>query len=402
MSGRPEPRPAKTRGPRKGTRKALIAGAGIGGLTAAVALQRIGYEVEVYERASALRPIGSGLAFTCNALTALHSVGIHLDLERTAQRWNALTFKTRKGRPIRTIHYQHFIERFGVPMLAVHRADIQQSLLRQLEGDPVTYGVTATGYVRERDGVRLTFSNGESARGDLLVGADGFNSAIRRQVIGAEQPRDGGYICWLATPMFSHPVVTPGYAAHYWGRGERFGLADLGGGRVYWWGTKNMPPEQARDWKGDKAEIARVYAKWAPEISAVIEATPADAIINVPAQDRPFRENWGDGPVTLLGDAAHPMMTSLGQGANMAIEDGVVLAQCLANAPDIESGLRRYEDLRRPRTRAMVEASLALSRIEQMANPVATLARRLYFRFVPESKLDAQNELALTFQGATP
>lgn len=386
------------------TRKAIIAGAGIGGLTAAVALQRAGYEVEVYERAAELRPVGSGLAFTCNALTALRSAGIHLDLERTARRWNALTFKTRRGRPIRTIHYQHFVERFGVPMLAVHRADIQQSLLDQLDGKPVTFGAIATGYVRDADGVRLTLSNGSTARGDLLVGADGFHSAIRRQVVGPEAPapRDGGYICWLATPTFSHPVVTPGYAAHYWGRGERFGLADLGGGRVYWWGTKNMPPDRARSWTGDKAEIARTYAGWAPEIGAVIAATPADGIINVPAQDRPFSERWGDGPVTLLGDAAHPMMTSLGQGANMAIEDGVVLARCLADASDVESGLRRYEDLRRPRTRAMVEASLALSRIEQLDNPIGTLLRRLYFRFLPESRLDAQNELALNFQGAVP
>lgn len=380
-------------------RKAIVAGAGIGGLTAAVALQRVGYEVEVYERASALRPVGSGLAFTCNALTALRSAGIHLDLEHTARRWNALTFKTRTGRPIRTIRYQHLVERFGAPMLAVHRADIQASLLAQLKDDPVTYGATATGYVRDGRGVRVTFSDGTEARGDLLVGADGFHSAIRRQVVGPEQPRDGGYICWLATPTFSHPVVTPGYAAHYWGRGTRFGLADIGGGRVYWWGTRNMPPERARAWTGDKAEIAGTYAGWAPEIGAVIAATPDDGIIDVPAQDRPFRERWGDGPVTLLGDAAHPMMTSLGQGANMAIEDGVVLARCLADAPDVESGLRRYEDLRRPRTRAMVEASLSLSRIEQLANPVATLLRRLYFRFVPESTLDARNALALDFEG---
>ena len=381
-------------------RRAIIAGAGIGGLTAAAALQRVGFEVEIYERATELRAVGSGLAFTCNALTALRSAGIRLDIEQQARHWTDLTFKTRRGRSIRTLHYRHFVERFGVPMLAVHRADIQASLRAQLAGDPITYGATATGYTRDGAGVRVSFSNGMTAHGDLLIGADGFHSAIRRQIVGPEQPRDGGYICWLATPAFTHPVVTPGYAAHYWGRGERFGLADIGGGRVYWWGTKNMPPDQARDWKGDKAEIARVYAKWAPEIGAVIEATPEDSIINIPAQDRPFSDHWGDGPVTLLGDAAHPMMTRLGQGANMAVEDGVVLARCLADAPDVESGLRRYEQARQPRTRALVEASLALSRVEQIENPIGVLLRRLYFRFVPESRLDQQNGLALDFEGA--
>ncbi|MFY1694531.1 MULTISPECIES: FAD-dependent oxidoreductase [unclassified Solwaraspora] len=380
---------------------AIVVGAGIGGLTAAAALRRTGYQVRIFERATDLLPTGSALALTCNASVALRQMGIELNLDGRAVQWDRLHFKSAAGQVIRTIHYRHFIQEFGVPMLAVHRADLQQALLEQVGEESVTLGATATGYDIDGDQVQVTFSDGHTVRGDVLIGADGIRSAIRRQLLGPEELRDGDYICWLATPHFTHTRVTPGYAAHYWGRGRRFGLADIGNGRVYWWGTMNMPGEAARTWKGDREEIERTYAGWADEVGAVLRATPEDTIITIPAQDRPFRGSWGTGPVTLLGDAAHPMMTSLGQGAAMAVEDGVVLAQCLAGADTISAGLRAYEDARRPRTHQMVQASYALSRIEQAEHPLAVLGRRVYFRWVPQRSIDARNRAALTFQGAS-
>ena len=171
----------------------------------------------------------------------------------------------------------------------------------------------------------------------------------------------------------------------------------LDGDRVYWWGTLNMAPAVARDWRGGKAEIERAYAGWAEEVQAAIARTPESAIISVPARDRPFLEQWGHGPVTLLGDAAHPMLPSLGQGAAVAVEDAVVLAHCLRHAADLPQALRRYEAVRRERTRWMVREAYSLSRVEQLAHPLADLARRLYLRWLPARLLDRRNEIALTF-----
>ena len=167
----------------------------------------------------------------------------------------------------------------------------------------------------------------------MLVGADGFRSAVRLTVAGEQAPSEYGYICWLATVRFTHPRMVPGYTGHYWGRGQRFGLIDIGGGMAYWWETKNMPAAQARDWNGDKADIISVFDGWAPEVVEAIERTPADAIISVPGQDRPFLKRWGMGPITLLGDAAHPMLTSRSQGASSAVEDGYVLAEAIPACP---------------------------------------------------------------------
>lgn len=380
-------------------KKIVIVGAGMGGLTAAAALGRAGFEVEVYERARELRPVGSALSLMSNALTALAAVGVEPEFTGRSLVFESLSFLTKRGRPIRTIHFGELARRIGQPNLAIHRASLQQALLEQASDAKFEFGATATGYAHDGDGVIVSFEDGREVRADVLIGADGFNSAIRRTIAGPERPLDYNYVVWRATPKFSHPKVTHAYAAHYWGRGQRFGLVDIGGGDVYWWGTKNMPAEQAADWRGGKAGVQRLYAGWADEVRQVIAATPEEGITSLPAQDRPFLEQWGDGPVTLLGDAAHPMLTSLGQGAAIAIEDGAVLAHCLKTIDDPRTALRAYEDRRRDRARGMVLASRGLSRTEQLQNPFQTFARGLYFRFVSEKALDRQNEQALIFPG---
>ena len=347
-------------------KKIAIVGAGIGGLTAAAGLKAAEFDVEIYEQSTVLRWVGSGLSLMTNALTALAAIGIKPDFEGRAQEFECLRFLTKRGRPIRTIDFGRLSREIGHPCLAIHRGSLQQALLEKVEGCKIELGAVATGIVAENDGVVVSFKDGREIRADVLIGADGFHSAIRTAITGPERPTDWNYIVWRATPRFRHPKITEGYVAHYWGRGQRFGLADIGGGNVYWWGTRNMPAEKMLGRRGGKEEIQKLYKGWAEEVQAVIAATPEESISSLPAQDRPFLERWGRGPVTLLGDAAHPMLTSLGQGAAIAIEDGVVLAHCLTTIDDPQAALRSYEDRRRDRARAMVEASRALSRIEQI------------------------------------
>lgn len=384
-------------------KKAIIVGGGIGGLTTAVTLRKIGLEVEVWERARELRVAGTALSFMCNAVAALHTLDIHLDEELAARGrvFERLHFLTRKGRRIRTMEFGEFARKQDAANFAIHRADLQAALLAAAGADlRIELGAVATGFRVTEAGVQVDFADGRQATGDLLIGADGFNSAIRRQLMGAEEIRDGGYDCWLATVPFQHPKFASGYAAHYWGAGERFGLADIGNGRAYWWGTKNSAPGQAAV-TDVKAEVQRVFAGWAPEVRAVIDTTPPESIVTVRAQDRPFRDTWGQGPVTLLGDAAHPMLVSLGQGAAMAVEDAVVLARQLAGA-DVVEGLRRYEAERIPRTHVMVEASYALSQVEQLEGPIKHRMRALYFKFTKESKFAEQNAGVLLFPANGP
>ncbi len=387
--------------PPRAPRKAIVIGAGIGGLTAAAALRKAGLDVEVYERAAELRAAGSGLSVMSNAIAALDSLGLGIDLAGRGQPLESYHVRTPRGRLIREFPFPEIIARVGSPSVLITRADLQQALLEATEGIPVVTGSTATAFEWEETGgdggVRVTFADGSEAYGDVLIGADGFHSAVRRQLVGPEEARDSGYICWLAVVPYTHPKFAPGSVIHYWGAGRRFGLVDVGGGRVYWWGTKNMPAERSRSWKGDRTEIFETYDGWADEVVHAIDVTPDDAVIAVPSQDRAFLERWGRGPVTLLGDAAHPMLTSLGQGCCMAIEDAVVLGRVLTGAQDIPAALRRYEDLRRDRTRGMVAASRGISTFEQSETLIRRPVRDAYFRFMPRRKLTGMLEDALTF-----
>ncbi|MCD2463844.1 FAD-dependent monooxygenase [Streptomyces sp. MBT42] len=383
-------------------RKALVVGAGIGGLAAAAALRRAGVEVQVFERAPELRPGTTAVSLMCNAVLALRSLDIDIapGLDKRAEVFDELKFLTRRGRPIRALPFREVSERLGASNYAVHRADLQQTLLDALGDESVIeFGAAAAGFVSGEDGVEVTFEDGRTASGDFLIGADGFNSAIRRQVAdpAADEPRPGNYACWLATVPFSHRRMTKGYAAHYWGRGQRFGLADIGRGRAYWWATKNVPPGASGHLRRGKEGLEGLFAGWADEVREAIRTTPEESIVRITAQDRPFLQRWGTGRTTLLGDAAHPMLVSLGQGAALAIEDAVVLAQHLRATADPVAALRGYEDERRPRTEGLVAAARALSENEQLEDFFPALARDLYFRFVPLSKLTGPNDAVLTW-----
>ncbi|UUU25414.1 FAD-dependent monooxygenase [Streptomyces sp. DSM 40750] len=379
-------------------RKALVVGAGIGGLTAAAALRHAGWDVEVHERATELRAAGSGLSVMSNAIAALESAGLDLKLAERGEVLRSYHVRTARGRLIREFPFPSIIRRLGVPSVLITRSALQEALLEAAEGIRLHLGSAAEDFsVDEASGqVTVRFADGREAHGDVLVGADGFNSAVRRQMVGPEDSRDSGYLVWLALTPFRHPRFTPGSVTHYWGSGQRFGLVDMGGGLLYWWGTKNMPASRSHDWKGGKAEVARAFAGWADEVRQAIEVTPEESILAVPSRDRMFLERWGRGPVTLLGDAAHPMLTSLGQGSGMAIEDAVVLARCLRGSGDVPAALRAYEDERRERTRGMVAASRSISEFEQSEN-VRRPIRDAYFRFLPTRKLTAILEGSLTF-----
>jgi len=271
-------------------------------------------------------------------------------------------------------------------------------VLLDAAGDiPIRFGAQIVDFEKANRGIRAVCADGWTTQADVLVGADGIHSRIRSKIAGPASPTDCGYVFCLATVAFEHPRVVPGYAGHYWGKGQRFGLIDIGGGRVYWWGSKNMPATQARCWRGRKTEILAAFDGWAPEIIDVIERTPDHAIVTVPAQDRPFLEQWGCGPVSLLGDAAHPMQTSLGQGASSAVEDAYVLAEAIARVSDPVAALRRYENLRRERARMLVRSSRRYSRLEQVQNPAVRAARDLGVRCTPTWVLKRHNIRPMRF-----
>lgn len=376
-------------------RRAVVIGAGIGGLSAAIALLRAGWDVAVYERSRELRPAGAGLSLWSNAMYALDQLGLAEAVRPLGVREAGGAFRTPNGDVLSRFDLAASERRTGQPTVVVHRADLQRVLLDALPPETVRLGVAFAGAVQDVRGVTVRLADGSTDRVAALIGADGIGSAVRAYLFGAQPPRYAGYTVYRGVARFAHASVLPGETV---GRGQRFGMFPLNGGRVYWYAALNAPagaPAMQRD-----ALRAR-FAVWHNPIPALIAATPPDAIIHTDIYDRPplsHSSRWGAGRVTLLGDAAHPMTPNLGQGGCQAIEDAVVLGRCLAEAADIPAALLRYAQMRTPRTRAVVRQARRLGAVLQWSHPLAVAARDWAFARTPPAVTQREMERFIAYR----
>lgn len=351
-------------------RKALIIGGGIGGLATAIALKQIGMTVEVYERVTLLREVGAGLSLWANAVKAVSYLGLGQAIRALSLPETAGGIHTPSGDLLMSTTNTQLAAKFGEVSVMVHRAELHD-LLRNALGHELHLGMECVAVIEQAQGVRVQFRNGAEAVGDLVIGADGLHSQVRAGLHGVQPPRYSGYTAWRGVVPFDHQRLQPGET---WGRGARFGQIPMQGGRVYWFATRNTPAgQQSPD--GEQAELLRIFGDWHAPIRALIEATPEIAILRNDIHDRPPLKQWGQGRMTLLGDAAHPMTPNLGQGACQALEDAVVLAKQLQAMADIPTALRAYEAARIPRTTLIVQQSQRVGMVGQWANPVAVAGR---------------------------
>lgn len=359
------------------TGKVIVVGGGIGGPAAAIGLRQLGYDVAVFEQAPVLEPVGAALSLWKNALDALAELGLWQQLENASLPevhggvWNW------DGELLVEADAAGLKRRFGRTLAAVHRADLQETLAAGLGEGQMTLGRQCIGFEQDADGVTVRFADGGEERADLLIGADGLHSAVRAQLHGERPPRYAGYTAWRAVIPFTGVLRT----GESWGRGARHGRLPLPGGRVYWFATRNEP-EGEHGKSGEKAALLATFAGWHEPVEALIWATDEGDILRNDIYDRPPLETWGSGRVTLLGDAAHPMTPNLGQGAGQALEDAVVLRNCVREQGLTPAALRTYEARRIRRTASIVRASRLAGAIGQWAHPAAVALRRWLARLV--------------------
>ncbi len=379
----------------RAAQRVIIAGGGIGGLVTAIALQREGIAVSVFERADELVEVGAGLTLWANAITSLRHIGLGELLESVGKRALRSRILSWRGDMLGEAPLEALTRQFGTPLIAVHRADLQAALLATLGPGGVRTGAACTGFEPNGDQARLRLANGEEVAGDLLIGADGLRSTIRAQMFGAAPPRYAGYTAWRGIAHITPRQWDDALVTESWGAGRRFGLVPLSNGRMYWFATLNAP-EGVRDKPGEaKPALLDLFAGWHEPIAAVIAATDEAAILRNDIYDRPPLTSWSRGRVALLGDAAHPMTPNMGQGACQAIEDAVVLAERLSADDSVTAALQAYEARRLTRANAIAQQSLRLGQVAQWQSRWATLARDTLFRLTPPSLLFKQLETAL-------
>ncbi len=360
--------------------RVIVIGAGIGGLTAAIALRRAGFDAAVYERAAELTEVGAGISLWANALRALDHIAAGDAVRAVSLGLVRSEFRVNDGRTVvASYRAADFERRYGVaPFIAMcHRADLIAALAGCLPAGVVRCGHECVGL--EQDGSRVTvrFANGHTDNTDVLVGADGIKSVVRTHLLGPEPPRYSGYTCWRG--VCPRPAsLPPGSAGEWWGRGRRFGITTLPGDRVYWYTGVNAPAGQrAAD---EKAACAEAFRGWAAPVPELIASTPPAAVLRNDSFDRPPTREWAKGRVVIVGDAAHPTTPNLGQGGCMAIEDAVVLARCLKRGPDVPASLAAFVRERFARTAAVTNESWRLGRVGQWEGRAACWLRDRLFR----------------------
>lgn len=354
--------------------RALVVGAGAGGLTAAVALRRAGIDVTVFERAPAPLRVGAGVHIWTNALLALGHLGLGDRAAEAGSRLERSLFLTRTGRALVDWPTGEWGRDLGAPTVGIKRPELNDLLLRAIEDDLLRFGMLCTGFSQDADGVEARFEGGHIERGDALVGADGLESTIRAQLLGPEPPRYAGYTGRRA--VLAWPDEDTGVLRVFEGPGCRFVTYPVAPGERYFLSTVRSPPGGHDEPGQSRAILREQYADFVDPVPAIIDATPEQSIMRTDIVDRDPVRRWGEGRVTLLGDAAHPMTPDLAMGACMAIEDGVVLAESLRGADnDVAAALRSYERDRMRRTARLTNQSRTLGRMSHWSNPVACTVR---------------------------
>jgi 2-polyprenyl-6-methoxyphenol hydroxylase-like FAD-dependent oxidoreductase len=367
--------------------KALIVGAGIGGLAAAIALRRAGWDVRVFERASSPRELGFALLLAPNAMHALRELGLGDAIRHGGFVATSGQMRRPDGTVLRRFDIASVRPLLDEDTVCILRPVLHGALLDAVGLPSVDLESQAVGFVTSSEGVHVKLADGRIAEGQILVGADGVASVIRMQLHASERPpRASGLLAIRGVARDVVPHLGGASGAQYFGRGFEAGVARAGEREVYWYLSI-----RAAHFPGSRDAMAAAEhcaAQFHEPFRAIVRGTPREDLRLDELFERDPISPWGRGPVTLLGDAAHPMLPHAGQGAAQALEDAVVLGSSLRGVRDqssIEAALRRYERVRIPRTRAVVALARRNARMGSIDNAVGCWVRDQIIRFIPQA-----------------
>ena len=344
-----------------------IIGGGIGGAAAALSLLKAGLDVHVYEQARELREVGAGVQISPNASCVLHGLGLADALSGLGVKplaWHQRRWDDGKTL-LRTPLAGAMEKAFGFPHYQMHRADVLNTLIAAIPAERMHVDHSLVGLKEEGGQIEAQFQNGRTARSDVLVGADGIHSTVRKLLFGAEKPHFTGCVCYrglvpaervahLNIPVEAQIWMGPGnHFVHYYVRnGELLNFVAV----------IDQDTWTRESWTdpGNVADALAAFEGWNPQVRGILEAVHETFIWAL--FDRPPMQQWSKGRATLLGDSCHAMLPFMAQGAAQSIEDGAALAACLAGKADVVAALRQYEALRLPRT-ARVQGLAAHNKI---------------------------------------
>ena len=358
--------------------KATIIGAGIGGLTTAIALQQRGIEVEIFESTAEFKKVGAGIVLAFNAMQVFKRLGIAEKLLTAGVPLQEMRMSNAKANRLAGSDLKALGARYKVMAVGIHRAALHQVLLDALPKVPIHLNKKLK-QLNQKAQIHLEFEDGTQHTTDLLIGADGVKSAVRQSIFPNSELRWSGQLCWRGIAPFKLPNEWQARTNESMGAGKRFGWVPVDDKTVYWYACINNNAGE----KYTISDLKPLFQHFNPLVGQLLAATPVDKIITNELGDLLPLPKWHTKNIVLVGDAAHATTPNIGQGANQAIESAWTLAKCIAEEQDLEQAFVKYRALRHEKAHQVIKMSWQVGKIAHLSNPVLCHLRNFMFRMVP-------------------
>ncbi|WP_295129196.1 FAD-dependent monooxygenase [uncultured Chitinophaga sp.] len=363
--------------------KITILGGGIAGLTTAIALQKAGFNTEVFEAAPEIKAVGAGLGLAPNAIKAFQQLGIAEKVISLGAKWPFFSILNQQGKVISKNDSAVIGDKYGLDNFTIHRAELHLALLSELDPKCIFTGKRAIDITRTGKNIRLQFADGSYHNTACLIVADGINSVVRNRIVPGAKLRYSGYTCWRA--VIDNAGEAPLGATETWGAKGRVGIIPLSNNRIYWFACINAHADDAKYTAFKVEDIYFHFRHYHNPIPSILAQTKDAQLLHNDIYDlRPLKQ-FAYGNVLLLGDAAHATTPNMGQGACQAIEDAVVLAEEMAKHRNYEAAFPAFEKRRLQRTNDIIKQSRQVGRAAQLENSWLIAMRNMVLSSLPES-----------------
>jgi FAD-dependent urate hydroxylase len=379
--------------------KAIIIGSGMAGLTAGIAMRQAGYEIEIYEKTTKLRPAGAGISLWSNGIKVLNKLGLGKEVAAIGGEMNRMEYRNDRGEVLNHVNLMPLVEQVGQRPYPVSRTDLQQMMLTAFGEADINMGMRCVEVKQDANSATAIFEDGTTATGDVIIGADGIHSVVREYLGGGKvEPRYAGYVNWNGIVQASPDLGESDVWVIYVGNGKRASMMPIGGNRFYFFMGCPKPKGTKVEPKDIRAELKETFTGWAQPVQNLIEKLNPEKVNRLEISDIDPLPHLVKGKIALIGDSAHATTPTLGQGGCQAMEDAEVLCRYLVTTNiSVEDALKRYETERKERVAQLVLK--ARKRTDTIYNKEPDLTQQWYKQLKQETEKDVTDAIAKIILG---
>jgi 2-polyprenyl-6-methoxyphenol hydroxylase-like FAD-dependent oxidoreductase len=365
-----------------------ILGAGIAGLSTAIALKNAGIDTMVFEASPEIKAVGAGLGLGANAIKAFRVLGIDEEVMNAGRFLPAFTLYNEKGKQLAKTDSVSVSKKYGLDNFTIHRADLHALLLSKINPGCIQTNKRVERIEQNENNIILHFQDGTLHETDYLIGAEGIHSVVRKYVLPDCKPRYAGYTCWRA--IIDNSNLQLNECSETWGSKGRFGIVPLAENKIYWFACVNTVANNSAMKNYNVENLLKQFAGYHHPVEAILKATKNENMIWADINDIKPINRYAFNNILLIGDAAHATTPNLGQGACQAVEDAVILAAEIKNNRGITTAFKKFEQRRLKRTHWIVNTSWCIGKIAQMEHKQLIKIRNFILKNIPGSINDRQ------------